>query len=55
MDKSLSRAVLRLHEKITGRKILERLDELNRTQWLSREELVTLQREKLEGLIGTIY
>jgi phenylacetate-CoA ligase len=34
---------------------LERLDELNRTQWLKREELLALQRQKLYSLLTHAY
>ncbi len=55
MNRSLSRLGLRLHEKFTGRKILERLEELNRTQWLSRDELLALQRAKLQRMVEYAY
>ena len=55
MNSSLSRAALRLHEKLTGRRILERLEELNRTQWMSRDELLALQRDKLQRLVEYAY
>lgn len=51
MNGALRRAVLRLHERLTGRHILSRLEELNRTQWLSRDELLALQRDKLLSLV----
>jgi len=51
MNSALSRAALKLHERITGRHILARLEELNRTQWLSRDELLALQRDKLIRLV----
>jgi phenylacetate-CoA ligase len=47
----LSRAALRLHEQLTGRRILARLEELNRTQWLKKDELLAHQREKLLQLV----
>lgn len=55
MNSSLSRAALRLHEKVTGRKILERLDELNRTQWMGLDALTALQRQKLQRLVEYAY
>lgn len=55
MNSSLSRAALRLHERLTGRRILERLEELNRTQWQSRDELAALQRTKLGRLVEYAY
>lgn len=51
MNGKLSRAALNLHERFTGRHILRRLDELNSTQWLSRDELLALQRDKLLHLV----
>ena len=55
MKSSLRRAALQLHETFTGRKILERLDELNRTQWLSYDELLALQSKKLQRLVEYAY
>jgi phenylacetate-CoA ligase len=51
MNSSLNKAALKLHERLTGRHILSRLEELNRTQWLSRDELLALQRDKLISLL----
>lgn len=51
MKRSLSRSVLLLHERFTGRHIFARLENLNRTQWFSRDELLTLQHEKLFKLV----
>jgi len=51
----MSRVVLRLHEKLTGRHILARLEELNRTQWMSRDEQLALQRVKLKRLLEYAY
>ena len=51
----MSRAALRMHEQITGRHILKKLEELNCTQWLSRDELLALQRAKLQGLLEYAY
>ena len=55
MNASITRAELRLHENVTGRRILNRLEELNRTQWLPREELLALQRTKLLRLADYAY
>jgi len=55
MRNAMRRTALQLHEKITGRKVLARLEELNRTQWLSRDELLALQREKLQRLVEYAY
>ena len=55
MNSSLSQAALRMHEKITGRHILKKLEELNRTQWLSRDELTALQHARLQRLVEYAY
>ena len=55
MNKSLRLAVLKLHQKLTGRKILERLEELNRVQWLSSVDFQELQRKKLQRLVDYAY
>ena len=55
MNSSLSRAALRLHEKITGRHILKKLEELNYTQWLSRDALMVLQYSRLQRLVEYAY
>ncbi|TEU11857.1 MAG: phenylacetate--CoA ligase family protein [Anaerolineales bacterium] len=46
---------IRLYQKVTGRRFLEHLDELNRTQWLSRDELLNLQCNKLHRLLEYAY
>ena len=55
MNGSFSQIVLSLHEKLTGRHIMRRLEELNRTQWLSRDELLALQQEKLQRVVEYAY
>lgn len=55
MNSFLRRQAIQLYQKATGRHILERLDELNRTQWLSRDELLSLQRNKLHRLLEYAY
>lgn len=55
MSISLHRGVLKLYELATGRRILTRLEELNRTQWLERDELLALQRDKLQRLVEYAY
>jgi phenylacetate-CoA ligase len=55
MNAALTRTVLRLHEKLTGRRILQRLEELNCTQWLGRDELLALQQSKLQRLVEYAY
>jgi phenylacetate-CoA ligase len=52
---TMRRKVLQLHERVTGRRILDRLDELNHTQWLNRDELQALQRAKLQRLVEYAY
>lgn len=49
------RQAIQLYQKFTGRRVLDRLDELNRTQWLSRDELLNLQRNKLHRLLEYAY
>ena len=46
---------LHLYQRATGRHILESWRELRRTQWLSREELLKLQRDKLQRLLQYAY
>ncbi len=55
MSANVNLTGLKLHEKMTGRKILVRLEELNRTQWLSRDELLSVQRKKLHKLVDYAY
>jgi phenylacetate-CoA ligase len=55
MNSTLRRAALLVHQQISGRMILERLEEINRTQWLGREELLAIQREKLQRLLEYAY
>jgi phenylacetate-CoA ligase len=47
--------VLRGHEMLTGRKVLKRLVELNRTQWLDQESLSAFQRNKLQKTVTYAY
>lgn len=46
------RPVIKAYQIISGRRFLDRLDELNRTQWLKREELLALQQQKLHSLLA---
>jgi len=55
MNKYLSISALKLHGQITGRHILSRLDDLNRTQWLSREEILAMQKAKFQRLVEYAY
>ena len=49
------RQAIRLYDLATGRHFLKRLDELKKTQWLSREELLALQHNKLHRLLVNTY
>ena len=49
------RLAMQLYDKVTGRHVLECLDELNRTQQLSRSQLLDIQRDKLHRLLGYAY
>jgi len=55
MSVTLRRTILRLHQSVTGRHILERLDDLNHAQWLGHDELLALQRDKLQRLVEYAY
>jgi phenylacetate-CoA ligase len=55
VDSFLRRQAVKLYGKATGRHILERLDELNRTQWLDRTALMNLQRQRLCRLLTYAY
>jgi phenylacetate-CoA ligase len=49
------RQAIKLYDLATHRQFLKRLDELNKTQWLSRDELLKLQRDKLYRLLKYAY
>lgn len=49
------RPVMEMYQLTSGRRVLSTLDELNRTQWLSRDELLSLQRRKLHRLLTHAY
>lgn len=55
MNALIRRQVMRGYQLVTGRRVLDRLDELNRTQWLSRDELLDLQLNKLHRLLVYAY
>jgi phenylacetate-CoA ligase len=55
MENMLRRLVLRSHEALTGRHVLRQLEWLNHTQWLSGEDLLVLQRDKLQRLLDYVY
>jgi phenylacetate-CoA ligase len=52
MSAMLRTGAIILYELMTRRRFLDRLDELNHTQWLSRDELMAVQREKLHRLLS---
>ncbi len=49
------RPIIQLYQAVSGRRLLTRLDELNRTQWLSHGELLALQQNKLHRLLAHAY
>jgi hypothetical protein len=51
INETFRRSVLSLHTVATGRHILDCLNELNRTQWLDFDNLMDLQRVKLQRLL----
>lgn len=55
MSQFLRKTALKLHEFATGRRVLARLEELNRTQWLDREALLALQHQKLQRVVEYAY
>ena len=55
MNLSLRQPAINLYEWVSGRRVMARLAELNRTQWLSREELLALQQDKLHCLLKYAY
>lgn len=55
MNNTLSQIILTFHDRITNRHILGHLYELNRKQWLSRDELLANQQTKLQNLVAYAY
>ena len=51
----LRRQAIQLYQKATNRRILQDLEELNRNQWLPKEEILKLQRDKLHRLLDYAY
>ena len=51
MDLVPRRQIIRAYDMYTSRKFLTRLDELNKSQWLSRDELEAIQQKKLHNLL----
>lgn len=47
--------VLRAHGLVTGRHVLKRLEELNRTQWLDEPALLALQQAKRQRVVEYAY
>jgi phenylacetate-CoA ligase len=55
MSAYLRRQLIKSYQIATGRRFLTRLEELNRLQWLSRDELLSLQQAKLRRLLEHAY
>ncbi|GAB4534169.1 MAG: phenylacetate--CoA ligase family protein [Anaerolineae bacterium] len=55
MNAFIRRQVMTGYQLVTNRRVLDRLDELNRTQWWSRDQLLDLQRDKLHRLLVNAY
>jgi phenylacetate-CoA ligase len=55
IDAKIRLRALNIHSLATGRQILARLNELNQTQWLDYDELMGLQRDKLQRLLDYAY
>lgn len=55
VNEAFRHGVLYLHTIATGRHILACLNTLNRTQWLDHDELMDLQRNKLQQLLDYAY
>lgn len=55
MNLSLRRQAIKLYEAATGRRFLTRMEQLNQTQWLSREDLLALQHDRLHRLLRYAY
>jgi phenylacetate-CoA ligase len=51
----IRRKAINLYELAASRRFLSRLAELNRTQWLTQEELLALQQDKLHRLLEYAY
>lgn len=51
----LRRQAVNLYERVNGRHIVARLAELDRIQWLSREEVLAYQQDKLYRLLKYAY
>ncbi len=55
MKAAADRAIVQAYDALTRRGIFERIEELNRTQWLSGGALVELQRQKLQRMVEYAY
>ncbi len=51
----VSRQIMRVYEVATKRRVLSIMNELDRNQWLSKEELLNLQRKKLHNILSHAY
>jgi phenylacetate-CoA ligase len=51
----LRRGAIVAYETLTGRHVMPKLNELRRTQWWSRDQLLELQRRKLHRLLAYAY
>lgn len=51
MSETLRLVALKLHQILTGRKVLKRLRSLKHTQWLDPQALQALQQEKLQNVV----
>ncbi len=52
MASLVRRQGLRLFDKLTGHHIMQRFEELNRTQWLNEQEMRALQQRRLGALLA---
>lgn len=55
MGSFLRQQAIYLYQLFTGRHFFSRMMELDRTQWLGRQELLALQQQKLHRLLGYAY
>lgn len=55
MSSFVREQAIKLYDRMTGRRFWERLNELNRSQWFSRDELLELQHTKLHRLLQNVY
>lgn len=55
MQTLLRKQAIKLYDLSMGRAFYKRLEELNRTQWLSRDEILAIQQKKLHALLTYAY